>query len=209
MDVLSAAELAFGVFSLAEIFTTLFVVLMFYQKCCAKNKKNTYQSKEFDMNNAELLKKEGISNLKLKEVWSANEWDLLMGMLYIIPIISIEICAMEIFACDNDTPIYDILFFFLQSTVIVFFHFTTVMIKSYFRRTKFKLYCCKPDAGMNVDYIREKCYIEYYDDEYVLFVDKENHNHFREWTILSYAFILPPQTKLHLLSHLAKELYNK
>lgn len=149
------------------------------------------------------------SEVKIKEVWSADGWNLLVGILCIVPAVLTEIYAVESSACYYNMPAHNLPFVFLQGAVISFLCFMMMMIKDYFYRTKFNIYCCKSNAGMDVNYIGKKYCIEYADNEYVLFVDIKNHNNFRKWMLLDFAFLLSDQTKLHLLQHLAESFYNE
>lgn len=41
------------------------------------------------------------TKIKTKEVWSANKWYLFFGILFVIMIILLEICAIRQFFCDR------------------------------------------------------------------------------------------------------------
>jgi len=52
------------------------------------------------------------TKIKTKEVWSANKWYLFFGILFVIMIILLEICAIrQFFITDTEEAL--VLFFFV------------------------------------------------------------------------------------------------
>ena len=58
------------------------------------------------------------TKIKTKEVWSANKWYLFFGILFVIMIILLEICAIrQFFITDTEEAL--VLFFLLQLPVML------------------------------------------------------------------------------------------
>ena len=77
------------------------------------------------------------TKIKTKEVWSANKWYLFFGILFVIMIILLEICAIrQFFVTDTEEAL--VLLFILQLPAM-FCLLLTTMIGDYIHREKFNI----------------------------------------------------------------------
>lgn len=124
--------------------------------------------------------------VKTKEVWSANKRYLVCGISFAILIVLIvlleSVAIIELFVSDNKMDAVGALFVFWLLTLICLLPTTT--IGYYIHRTKFNIYCCKLENGIDIDYIRENYCIEDIDESYVLFVDKGDDHNFCVWKLM-------------------------
>ena len=135
------------------------------------------------------------TKIKTKEVWSANKWYLFFGILFVIMIILLEICAIRQFFI-TDTEEVLVLFFLLQLPVMLCLLLTT-MIGDYIHREKFNIYYCKLENG--IDYIKENYCIEDINESCVLFVDKGNDHNFCVWKLMQgYDSLYQAEIKMFL-----------
>ena len=137
------------------------------------------------------------TKIKTKEVWSANEWYLFFGILFVIMIILLEICAIrQFFVTDTEEAL--VLFFILQLPAIICLLFTT-MIGDYIHREKFNIYYCKLENGIDINYIKENYCIEDINESCVLFVDKGNDHNFWVWKLIQgYDSLYQAEIKMFL-----------
>lgn len=78
------------------------------------------------------------TKIKTKEVWSANKWYLFFGILFVIMIILLEICAIrQFFVTDMEEAL--VLLFILQLPVMICLLLTT-MIGDYIHRDMFRIF---------------------------------------------------------------------
>lgn len=123
------------------------------------------------------------NKVKTKEVWSANKWSLIYGISSVIMIALLEFTAIRgLFVFDDKKEVVGSLFV-LQLPVLIFLLLTTA-IGDYIHRTKFNIYCCELENGIDIDYIKENYCIEDINESYVLFVDKENDHNFGTWKLM-------------------------
>ena len=123
------------------------------------------------------------NKIKTKEVGSANIWYLICGILITVLLIVLEIAGIhEIITLENKPETF-ILFIILQLPVLICFPFST-LIGDYIHRTKFNLYYCKLENGIDIEYIRKNYYIASINKNFVLFVDKENEHNFCVWELM-------------------------
>lgn len=137
------------------------------------------------------------TKIKAKEVWSANERYLFFGILFVIMIILLEICAIkQFFVTDTEEAL--VLLFILQLPAIICLLFTT-MIGDYIHREKFNIYYCKLENGIDIDYIKENYCIEDINESCVLFVDKGNDHNFWVWKLIQgYDSLYQAEIKMFL-----------
>ena len=89
------------------------------------------------------------TKIKTKEVWSANKWYLFFGILFVIMIILLKMCAIrQFFVTDTEEAL--VLLFILQLPAMICLLFTT-MIGDYIHREKFNIYYCKVENGIDID----------------------------------------------------------
>lgn len=120
--------------------------------------------------------------IKIKEVQSANGWYLFCGILFVIMIVFLEIAAIrQFFISHIDEAITSL--FLLQLPCLLCLLFTT-MIGDWIHRTKFNLYYCRLENGIDINYIKENYSVEKINANGVLFVDKENSHNFCVWSLL-------------------------
>ena len=123
------------------------------------------------------------NKIKTIEVWSANKWYLFFGVLFVIFFILLEFTAIkEVFISTDKGEAFGILFI-LQIPALVCLLFTT-MIGDYKHRTKFNIYYCKLEKGIDIDYIRKNYCIKDINTRDMLFVDKEDDYNFGTWGLL-------------------------
>lgn len=73
----------------------------------------------------------------------------------------------------------------------------TTLIKDWKCRTKFTLYYCKLETGIDIDYIKENYSVEDIDSNGVLFVKKEDSYKFCTWSLLQgYNLLCDAEAKL-------------
>lgn len=120
--------------------------------------------------------------IKIKEVQSANRWYLFYGILFVIMIMFLEIAAIRQFFIS---PIGEAitLLFLLQLPCLLCLLFTT-MIGDWIHRTKFNLYYCRLENGIDINYIKENYSVKKINANGVLFVDKKNSHNFYVWSLL-------------------------
>ena len=137
------------------------------------------------------------TKIKTKEVWSANKRYLFFGILFVIMIILLEICAIrQFFVTDMEEAL--VLLFILQLPVMICLLLTT-MIGDYIHREKFNIYYCKLENGIDIDYIKENYCIEDINESCVLFVDKSNDHNFCVWKLMQgYDSLYQAEIKMFL-----------
>ena len=138
------------------------------------------------------------TKIKTKEVWSANKWYLFFGILFVIMIILLEMCAIRQFFVTDNTEEALVLLFILQLPAMICLLFTT-MIGDYIHREKFNIYYCKVENGIDIDYIKENYCIEDINESCVLFVDKGNDHNFCVWKLMQgYDSLYQAEIKMFL-----------
>ena len=137
------------------------------------------------------------TKIKTKEERQDNKWYLFFGILFVIMIILLEICAIrQFFITDTDEALE--LFFLLQLPVMLCLLLTT-MIGDYIHREKFNIYYCKLENGIDIDYIKENYCIEDINESCVLFVDKGNDHNFCVWKLMQgYDSLYQAEIKMFL-----------
>jgi len=130
-------------------------------------------------------------------VWSANKWYLFFGILFVIMIILLEMCAIrQFFVTDTEEAL--MLLFILQLPAMICLLFTT-MIGDYIHREKFNIYYRKVENGIDIDYIKENYCIEDINESCVLFVDKGNDHNFCVWKLMQgYDSLYQAEIKMFL-----------
>ena len=94
-----------------------------------------------------------MSKVKTKEVWSANNWYLFYGIVFICLIIALEGCAIrEFFVSPVNEAIGVAVILQLPCLICLLF---TSLIGDWKHRSKFNLYYCKLATGIDIDYIKE------------------------------------------------------
>lgn len=123
-----------------------------------------------------------MSKVKTKEVWSANNWYLFYGIVFICLIIALEGCAIrEFFVSPVNEAIGVAVILQLPCLICLLF---TSLIGDWKHRSKFNLYYCKLATGIDIDYIKENYCIEDIDSNGVLFVEKGDSHKFCTWKII-------------------------
>lgn len=122
------------------------------------------------------------SKIKNKEVWSANKWYLIVGIIFALMTILLETVSIKTFflASSNDKTHAFILTILQQIPVFVCALYAN-MISDYVHRVKFNIYYCKLENGIDINYIKENFCITWINEHGVLFVDKENAQNFCIW----------------------------
>lgn len=130
-------------------------------------------------------------------MWSANKWYLFFGILFVIMIILLEMCAIrQFFVTDTEEAL--MLLFILQLPAMICLLFTT-MIGDYIHREKFNIYYRKVENGIDIDYIKENYCIEDINESCVLFVDKGNDHNFCVWKLMQgYDSLYQAEIKMFL-----------
>lgn len=133
--------------------------------------------------------------IKVKEVWSANGWYLFYGILFVVLILLLEFCVVrQFFISPIDEAIG--LAVLLQLPCLICLLLTT-MIGDWIHRTKFNLYYCRLENGIDIDYIKENYSVEDINSNGVLFVDKGNSHNFCVWKLLQgYNSLYETEVKL-------------
>ena len=122
--------------------------------------------------------------IKVAEVQSATISYLIIGVFAIVFAIATETIVPIFLLCNNHSIGECIgLMVILQFPVMVFSLLFSTSIKYWRNRTKFKLYFCRFDSGIDINYIRENFYIADIDSHAVLFVDKEDQRNYLTWKL--------------------------
>lgn len=123
-----------------------------------------------------------MSNVKTKEVWSANNWYLFYGILFICLIIALECCVIrEFFVSPINEAIGVAVILQLPCFICLLF---TSLIGDWVHRTKFNLYYCNLKTGVDIDYIKENYSVEDINANGVLFVEKKDSYNFCTWKLV-------------------------
>lgn len=136
-----------------------------------------------------------MSKVKTKEVWSANNWYLFYGIIFICLIIALEGCVIREFFVSPINEAMGIAVI-LQLPCLICLLFTS-LIGDWKHRSKFNLYYCKLATGVDIDYIKENFSIEDIDSNAVLFVEKKDSHNFYTWKLVQgYTSLYEAETKL-------------
>ena len=123
-----------------------------------------------------------MKEVRTKEVWSANNWYLFFGIIFICLIFMLEGCVIrEFFVSPMDEAIGMAVILQLPCLICLFF---TSLIGDWKHRTKFTLYYCKLTSDVDIDYIKENYSIEDINSDGVLFVKKKDSNNFYTWKLI-------------------------
>ena len=130
-------------------------------------------------------------------MWSANKWYLFFGILFVIMIILLEICAIrQFFVTDTEEAL--VLLFILQLPAMICLLFTTMM-GDYIHREKFNIYYCKVKNGIDIDYIKENYCIEDINESFMSCLDKGNDHNFCVWKLMQgYDSLYQAEIKMFL-----------
>lgn len=136
-----------------------------------------------------------MSKVKTKEVWSANNWYLFWGMVFICLIIALEGCAVrELFIAPINEAIGVAIILQLPCFLCLWF---TTLIRDWKYRKKFTLYYCKLETGVDIDHIKKNYLVVDINSNGVLFVKKEDSYNFSSGKLLQgYNSLYEAEVKL-------------
>ena len=136
-----------------------------------------------------------MQKVKTKEVWSANNWYLFFGVIFICLIIALESCAVRQFFVSSISEAIA-LAIVIQLPCLICLLFTT-LIGDWKHRTKFTLYYCKLETGVDIDHIKKNYSVEDINSDGMLFVKKEDSHNFSSWKLLQgYNSLYEAEVKL-------------
>lgn len=122
--------------------------------------------------------------IEVQEVCSANKWYLIIGIIFSIVAICLEICVIRIFFISQFVNAITMAFL-LQIPCLLCLLLIKIMIEAWIHRTKFNLYYCKLENGIDIDYIKNNYSVEKISSEGILFVEKKDSSNYASWALLN------------------------
>lgn len=118
-----------------------------------------------------------INNIEAREVCTANEIDLFVGVTFFILAIIIEITVVsKVFIYPIKEILPCVIIYRLLALDILWI--SVCEIKNWFHRIKFTIYHCKINNELDIDYIKENFLICEIDENNIEFTNKENKNNY-------------------------------
>ena len=119
-----------------------------------------------------------------KQVWSANLFYLISGIVSIVLIAAVEIAAVINIVINKNKPGAISCAAILQILVLLLLLFTTT-IGDYVHRKQFLMYCCMLDSlsGTDIHDIKINYHVVDLNENYILYIDKKDFHNFNVWKL--------------------------
>ena len=122
------------------------------------------------------------NKIQTKEMWSANNSHLSIGIIGILLIIIIELLVIKEFfisGLNESLPLALTIQILVLPCVAL-----ASCLRYYIRRVKFNLYYCKLENGIDIDYIKENYHIVNISTNGVIFIEEKDYYSFNIWNML-------------------------